>query len=103
MSDERSPPTFDPVTSEPTDVPSGLGLCLCPLCMNGSDLFRRARRNNFVSWILILKSVFYSLGKLHPGRVYFSLKLDVFWFVHTHWYIFRGFEQCLRPTPDAQS
>ena len=96
MSEERFPPTFDATTSEPFGVPSTLQLCLCPLCMNGPDIFLRVRRNNFVSWIVILKCVFFSLSKLHPGRDYFSLKSDVFWFVHGHWYVFRPFAQCPR-------
>ncbi|EFA76056.1 histidine kinase [Heterostelium album PN500] len=38
-----------------------------------------------VSWVSILRVVFYSLKKLYPEKEYFNLKKDVYGYVAAHW------------------
>ncbi|EGC31158.1 hypothetical protein DICPUDRAFT_82941 [Dictyostelium purpureum] len=38
-----------------------------------------------VSWVSILRVVFYSLKNLYPEKEYFNLKKDVYGYVATHW------------------
>ena len=67
-----------------------LKLCLCPLCKNGMDVFGTKRP---VSWILILRTIIYSLMELRKGVVYFSLKDDIHVFVRDHWQFFGELDQ----------
>ena len=86
---EVLPPTNYPQDSLDSDK-SRNKLCLCPLCKNGMEVFGKKRP---VSWILILRTIIYSLMDLNKGTIYFSLKDEIHPFVEEHWKFFGELDQ----------
>ncbi|KYR00485.1 histidine kinase A [Tieghemostelium lacteum] len=63
------------------------------LCQNPSQCLICTRSlppclsSRTVSWVSILRVVFYSLKQIYPEKEYFNLKKDVYGYVAAHWYL----------------
>ena len=93
----RSSPIFNEIDSTPEEgLPYTLKLCFCPLCEGGYKkigLDKIVENKGVVSWQLLCRAIVYSLTCMNTPRTFFSLNMDIYWFVVDHWWIFGKLNQ----------
>ena len=83
--EHRKIPRFDKYTNQPILTEEEKQMkCYCTLCLKGSvlieNILKRQIKNKI--WISLIQLVFECMKEIQPDIEYFSLKYDIFWFIH---------------------